>query len=96
MNQERLNFLDIEILEGQIKVPLTYYISGPKVGTAPVVLINHPLTANAIFSGVDGWWNEIVGSRKVIDTDIYTVISFNIPGNGVDSYKWNSIEKKNC
>ena len=93
MDKKPLNFLAVEILEGQIKVPLTYYISGPKVGTAPVVLINHPLTANAIFSGVDGWWNEIVGSRKVIDTDIYTVISFNIPGNGVDSYKWNSIEK---
>jgi homoserine O-acetyltransferase len=93
LDKKPLNFLAVEILEGQIKVPLTYYMSGPNIGTAPVVLINHPLTANAIFSGVDGWWNEIVGPSKVIDTNIYTVISFNIPGNGIDSYKWKSIEK---
>tara|TARA_B110000003_G_scaffold274810_1_gene315714 strand:+ start:1402 stop:2358 length:957 start_codon:yes stop_codon:yes gene_type:complete len=95
LDNERLNFLDAEILEGQIKVPLTYYKSGPEIGDAPVILINHPLTANAIFSGNNGWWNEIVGPGKVIDTLFYTVISFNIPGNGSDSFSWNSISKIN-
>ena len=93
MDPKQLNYLDVDRLEGQIKVPLTYHLSGPKIGIAPIVLINHPLTANAIFSGVDGWWNEIVGPNKVIDTNIYTVISFNIPGNGIDPYKWEFIEK---
>ncbi len=95
MNKKKLNVLDVEILEGQIKVPLTYYKSGPEIGNAPIILINHPLTANAIFSGNDGWWNEIVGSGKVIDTNSFTVISFNIPGNGNDSFRWNSITKIN-
>ena len=76
-----------------IQVPLSYYIEGPGIGLAPVVLINHPLTANAFFSGPQGWWNEIVGEDKVISTRVYNVISFNIPGNGIDSYKWNSIEE---
>ena len=93
LDLNQLDLIDIEILEEQIKVPLTYYVSGPNIGTAPVILINHPLTANAKFSGVDGWWNEIVGPGKAIDTNIYSVISFNIPGNGVDSYKWKSVEK---
>ena len=93
MNYLKLNSINVEILEGQIKVPLTFHFSGPEIGKAPTVLINHPLTANAIFSGIDGWWNEIVGPNKAIDTNIYTVISFNIPGNGIDSYEWESIEK---
>ncbi len=93
MPTNQLNSLDVEILEEQMKVSLTYFIRGPDIGKSPIILINHPLTANAKFSGADGWWNEIVGSNKVIDTNIYTVISFNIPGNGIDSHKWKSIEK---
>ncbi len=52
------------MLEENQKIPLTYFCSGPKIGSAPVVLVNHPLTANAIFSGKNGWWNQIIGEKK--------------------------------
>ena len=94
MNYNQLKSIDVEIMNGApVQVPLTYYIEGPGIGSAPVVLINHPLTANAFFSGADGWWNQIVGQDKVINTRDYNVISFNIPGNGTDSYKWKSIKE---
>ena len=54
-----------------------------QIGKAPVVLVNHSLTGDANLSGDKGWWTEIIGVRKVIDTKKYTVIGFNIPGNGV-------------
>ena len=54
-----------------------------QIGKAPVVLVNHSLTGDANLSGDKGWWKEIIGVRKVIDTKKYTVIGFNIPGNGV-------------
>ena len=79
------------MLQENQRVPLTYYLSGPKIGTAPIVLINHPLTANAFFTGRYGWWNEIVGKNKVIDSKKYTIISFNIPGNGIDLYEWKNL-----
>ncbi|MGB2397157.1 MAG: alpha/beta fold hydrolase [Flavobacteriaceae bacterium] len=52
--------------------------------SAPVVVINHPLTANSTVTDSGGWWNEIVGKGKVIDTEHYAVIAFNVPGNGFD------------
>ena len=81
------------MLQENQRVPLTYYLSGPKIGTAPIVLINHPLTANAFFTGRYGWWNEIVGKNKVIDSKKYTIISFNIPGNGIDLYEWKNLNE---
>ena len=54
-----------------------------QIGKAPVVLVNHSLTGDANLSGDKGWWKEIIGVRKVIDTKKYTIIGFNIPGNGV-------------
>tara|TARA_B100001250_G_C19712872_1_gene750022 strand:+ start:69 stop:1025 length:957 start_codon:yes stop_codon:yes gene_type:complete len=94
LNPIQLKSIDVEIMKGDpIQVPLSYYMEGPGIGLAPVVLINHPLTANAFFSGPKGWWNEIVGEDKVISTRVYNVISFNIPGNGIDSYRWNSIKE---
>ncbi len=90
----KLKYIDIETnIGGAAKIPLSYYIEGPGLDKGPVVLINHPLTANAFFSGSEGWWNQIVGPRKVIDTNFFNVISFNIPGNGIDSYRWDSIDE---
>ncbi|PQJ79425.1 bifunctional aspartate kinase/homoserine dehydrogenase I [Polaribacter porphyrae] len=65
---------------------LSYQVFGKKLGTAPVVLINHALTGNSEVGGKNGWWQDIVGKQKVINTDIYTVLSFNIPGNGFDGF----------
>ncbi len=93
MNYKELKFVEVNMLEENQKIPLTYYLKGPKIGTAPIVLINHPLTANAFFSGEYGWWNEIVGKNKVIDSRKYTIISFNIPGNGIDVYEWKNLNE---
>ena len=65
------------------KINLYYQQFGMQIGKAPVVLVNHSLTGDANLSGDKGWWKEIIGVRKVIDTKKYTVIGFNIPGNGV-------------
>ena len=69
-----------------LSIPLSYEVFGPSLGKAPVVLVNHALTGNSSVTGELGWWTEIVGSQKLIDTDYYTVLAFNIPGNGYDSY----------
>jgi len=63
---------------------LSYQHFGCDYSSAPVVVINHPLTANSNVTGENGWWNEIVGANKVIDTNRFAVIAFNIPGNGYD------------
>lgn len=66
------------------RISLTYETYGPGLGTAPIVLVTHALTGNSRVTGKDGWWSEVVGAGKSIDTDVYTVICFNIPGNGFD------------
>ena len=35
------------------------------------------------------WWNDIVGVNQTIDLNRFTVISFNIPGNGFDGHRSN-------
>jgi homoserine O-acetyltransferase len=47
------------------------------------VLVNHSLTGDSKLTGEGGWWNEMIGPDKIIDTNRYTVLGFNIPGNGV-------------
>ena len=64
-------------------IDLFYQNFGQNYKTAPVVLVNHSLTGDSNVCGVDGWWSEIVGPGLVIDTDHYSVLAFNIPGNGV-------------
>ncbi len=61
---------------------LTYQFFGKKLGTAPVILVNHALTGNSLVSGKNGWWSEIVGFNKAIDLNRFTVLCINIPGNG--------------
>ena len=40
---------------------LSYQVFGKKLGTAPVVLINHALTGNSNVAGKEGWWQDVVG-----------------------------------
>ncbi len=61
---------------------LGYQLFGLPLGEAPVVLINHALTGNSQVAGKNGWWKNLVGHQQVVDLDHYTVIAFNIPGNG--------------
>jgi homoserine O-acetyltransferase len=68
----------------QKEVSLFYHVFGQKLGAAPVVLVNHALTGNSQVAGKKGWWNDLIGENKTIDTNFYSVLAFNIPGNGYD------------
>ena len=72
------------VLVSEIK--LSYQLFGENLGTAPIVLVNHALTGNSHVAGDDGWWKDLVGKDKVIDTNLYTVLAFNIPGNSFDGF----------
>lgn len=67
-------------------IPLSYQIFGKPLHTAPIVIVNHALTGNSNCAGAKGWWKQIIGDRAVIDTQKYTVLCFNIPGNGYDDF----------
>ena len=81
-----LKFIDIndfELYSGkQISIQLSYQVFGQPLHDAPIVLVNHALTGNSDVCGENGWWKTLIGKDKVIDTNHYTIISFNIPGNG--------------
>src|SRR5690606_3986232 len=61
-------------------------VFGQELGKAPVVLVTHALTGNSNVGGEEGWWKPLIGSEKPIDIDRYTILSFNIPGNGYDDF----------
>ncbi len=67
-------------------LPLSFQIFGKTLGTAPVVLIAHALTGNSSVTGKSGWWNSLIDHRKCIDLDKFTVLSFDIPGNGYNGF----------
>ena len=74
----------------QDKIILSYQLFGQKLGTGPVVLVNHALTGNSQVIGENGWWNSLIGEGKTIDTNHYTILAFNVPGNAYQD-KENSI-----
>ncbi|MDG2386208.1 MAG: alpha/beta fold hydrolase [Flavobacteriaceae bacterium] len=63
---------------------LYYQHFGLPLDEAPVVLINHSLTGDSDVAGHKGWWKELVGPEKTIDTNRYAILAFNIPGNGIE------------
>jgi homoserine O-acetyltransferase len=65
---------------------LSYQLFGQELGAAPIVMVNHALTGNSDVAGNKGWWKDIIGTNKTIDTDDYTILAFNIPGNGFDGF----------
>jgi homoserine O-acetyltransferase len=84
------NFL---LQSGEVcKINLSFQTFGLPIGMAPIVLVNHALTGNSNVAGEKGWWNDVVGDNKIIDNKIYTVIGFNIPGNGYDNNPENLID----
>lgn len=65
-------------------INLSFQVFGPSLNTAPIVLVNHALTGNSQVIGAKGWWNELIGIDKTIDTTKFTILAFNVPGNGFD------------
>lgn len=73
------------LVSGKIlDIYLSYQIFGQPLHSAPIILVNHALTGNSDVSGENGWWNSVIGENKIIDTNIFSVLSFNIPGNGFE------------
>ncbi|PNW29951.1 hypothetical protein BKP44_02235 [Formosa algae] len=70
----------------ELPIQLSYEVFGQPLHQAPIVLVNHALTGNSNVAGEDGWWSDLIGDNKIIDTKKFTVISFNIPGNGYDGF----------
>ncbi|MEW5676948.1 alpha/beta fold hydrolase [Flavobacterium enshiense] len=91
---QKIDIFDFTLQNGVYKrwLPLYYQTFGQPIGIAPVVLVNHALTGNSQVIGENGWWNALIGTEKTIDTDFYTVIAFNVPGNGFDGIAENLIE----
>ncbi len=90
---QKIIISDFTLQNGVCKnlLPLYYQVFGQPVGTAPVVVVNHALTGNSQVIGQNGWWNDLIGENKTIDTDFYTIIAFNILGNGFDGNPENLI-----
>ncbi|QBA21856.1 alpha/beta fold hydrolase [Chryseobacterium indologenes] len=84
-----LNYINLSYQthsQKEYHIPLSYQLFGKDLFTAPVILINHALTGNSNVSGEKGWWKQLVGKNQIVDTDRYTVLCFNIPGNGYDDF----------
>ncbi len=71
-NQKRMDFV------------LTYQLFGQPLHKAPIILVNHALTGNSEVAGEKGWWKKLVGDHQIVDTTRFSVIAFDIPGNGYD------------
>jgi homoserine acetyltransferase len=58
--------------------PLSFECFGKPLGEAPLILVNHALTANSTLTGQNGWWNEIVGPDRAVDTNraLFCVLIF--------------------
>ncbi len=67
-------------------IPLKFTLAGQPLQSAPIVLVNHALTGNSQVTGENGWWNDLIGEGKTIDTAVYTILAFDIPGNGSNSF----------
>lgn len=86
-----LHNFNLESRKNLSNLSLFYQTFGQLIGNAPVVIVNHALTGNSNVTGEDGWWNDLIGENKIIDTNYFTIIAFNIPGNGFDGTAENLI-----
>ncbi|RPG35165.1 MAG: bifunctional aspartate kinase/homoserine dehydrogenase I [Muricauda sp. TMED12] len=87
MDLRHLAISDFKTLSGTVQeIKLSYQVFGKPLHTAPIILVNHALTGNSNVAGKDGWWSDLIGDGKCIDTEKYTILCFNIPGNGFDGF----------
>lgn len=84
MSLYKIDFFNYKLQNSskQSNVSLSYQTFGKAIGSAPLVVVNHALTGNSQVCGENGWWKSLIGEDKVIDTNKYSVLAFNIPGNG--------------
>ena len=92
-NLEKIDIFNFDLENGKQKVyiPLFFQQFGKPIGNSPIVVVNHALTGNSNITGKTGWWKDLIGENKIIDTNYFTVIAFNIPGNGYDDNLYNLI-----
>ncbi len=83
---QHINFLYQTNSQKEYHISLSYQLFGKDLFSAPIILINHALTGNSNVAGEKGWWKQLIGENQVIDTNKYTVLCFNIPGNGYDDF----------
>ncbi|MGB3606341.1 MAG: alpha/beta fold hydrolase [Psychroserpens sp.] len=84
---------NVELPSGKTQdFELSYQLFGKNLHEAPIVLVNHALTGNSNVCGKEGWWSDLIGDNKCIDTKRFTILAFNIPGNGFDASEDNLIE----
>ncbi|BEV05692.1 alpha/beta fold hydrolase [Chryseobacterium gambrini] len=83
---KHINFSYRTDSQKEYNIPLSYQLFGKDLFSAPIILVNHALTGNSNVSGEKGWWKQLIGEHQVIDTGQYTVLCFNIPGNGFDDF----------
>lgn len=85
-NLEKIDLFNFDLENGKQRpyLPLFYQQFGQPIGNSPIVVVNHALTGNSNITGEAGWWSDLIGENKIIDTNYFTVIAFNIPGNGYD------------
>lgn len=85
---KEINIIDYQTENGTHyhTISLSYQVFGKPIGDAPVVLVAHALTGNSTVAGERGWWKDLIADGKVIDTAKYTVIAFNVPGNGYNEF----------
>ena len=68
-NLSYIDVRDVKICSGRnVDFQLSYQNIGRDFNDSPVVVINHSLTGNSNVSGKDGWWKDLVGKGKLIDS----------------------------
>ncbi|BFP39964.1 hypothetical protein FGF1_08090 [Flavobacteriaceae bacterium GF1] len=84
---QKLEIKDFTTLSGHTQdIQLSYEVFGQPLDKAPIVLVNHALTGNSNVAGAKGWWTDLIGDGKCINTQKFAVLAFNIPGNGYDGF----------
>ncbi|MEZ4810541.1 MAG: bifunctional aspartate kinase/homoserine dehydrogenase I [Allomuricauda sp.] len=87
MELRHLAIANFQTFNGSVQdIELSYQLYGQPLHSAPIVLVNHALTGNSNVTGDKGWWSDLIGKDKCINTDTYTILAFNIPGNGYDGF----------
>ncbi len=76
-------------------IRFTYQVAGRDLGEAPIVMVFHALSGNSDVAGSKGWWQDMVGVEKPVDLRDYTILAFDMPGNGFDGKPSNLLNNYN-